>query len=336
MRNSFRYSAAGPLAGCLCAWLLLFGVAAQGAGRGEMVAGHTRESTAITFKLNSQPVLTYNFAPTQYKPYVSELYTPGGLNVLRDAPVDHHHHHGLMYGIKVNGINFWEEISGSGVQRVLETVTTSLKTNRLPGAVIRQKLAWLPAADAFLPASKTQPLLIEHRTLTVTVDPERGETALLWHAVFDVPGRTNEVILSGSSYHGLGMRFPAEFDPVAIHLSPGGNPDFTTERHVVDTHPWQAVLYPAGASSGKSATVAIFGSSSNTRGQPAFFSMRAPFSYLSATQALDKEPLVYRSGDRFELSYLIVANSGLLTIQQLRDLARRTSTLGFATGNDQP
>ena len=35
-----------------------------------------------------------------------------GENLLRDAPHDHLHHHALMYGIRVNGVNFWEETPG--------------------------------------------------------------------------------------------------------------------------------------------------------------------------------------------------------------------------------
>lgn len=49
--------------------------------------------------------------------YVAEFSPPDGGNVLRDAPPDHPHHHGLMYAVKVNGLSFWEEISGSNFPR---------------------------------------------------------------------------------------------------------------------------------------------------------------------------------------------------------------------------
>ena len=42
----------------------------------------------------------------QFKPYVRELYSLNGVNLLRDAPADHLHHHGLMYTIRVNDLNF--------------------------------------------------------------------------------------------------------------------------------------------------------------------------------------------------------------------------------------
>ncbi len=62
----------------------------------------------------------YAFATNQFKPYVRELYTLRGENVLRDAPPDHLHHHGLMYAVWVNGINFWEERGAPGFEQHVE------------------------------------------------------------------------------------------------------------------------------------------------------------------------------------------------------------------------
>ena len=46
----------------------------------------------------------------QGKADVNQLFSPAGVEVLRDAPPDHLHHHGLMYGVTVNGVNYWEEV----------------------------------------------------------------------------------------------------------------------------------------------------------------------------------------------------------------------------------
>ena len=67
-----------------------------------------------------QPLLRYAFNPREATPYVAEFSAPGGRNILWDAPSDHLHHHALMYAIKVNGLNFWEEVPGNGVERVVE------------------------------------------------------------------------------------------------------------------------------------------------------------------------------------------------------------------------
>jgi hypothetical protein len=44
---------------------------------------------------------------------------------------------------------------------------------------------------------------------------------------------------------------------------------------------------------GHPATIALAGHPANARGDATYFSMLTPFAYLSATQALDKEPLSY-------------------------------------------
>jgi hypothetical protein len=53
------------------------------------------------------------------------------------------------------------------------------------------------------------------------------------------------------------------------------------------------------------ATVAVFGHPDNVRGDATFFTMKTPFAYLAATQGLDREPLVYRGGQKFTVKYLI-------------------------------
>ena len=85
-------------------------------------------------------LMVYSMAPEKYKPYVKELYSLKGLNLLRDAPHDHLHHHALMYGIRVNGLNFWEETSGCGIQRPAQTgkPELSVSADGLPRATLRQ------------------------------------------------------------------------------------------------------------------------------------------------------------------------------------------------------
>ncbi len=286
-----------------------------------ITATPSHEDTRITLQFRSRPVMVYEFSPSKYKPYVKELCTTKGKNVLLDAPPDHLHHHSLMYGIKVNGVNFWEETSGSGVQRVVRTepVDSSPGRSSLPQAVLRQELLWVPAADAFLPLSNSPALLVEHRTLTLNVDEARQEVALLWHSRFRVGTSTNTVVLTGSTYHGLGIRFLRELDPVAVHFTAEGRPDLGENRQETKVYPWEAVAFDAP---GNPVTFAVFGSSKNARGNPHFFSMRTPFAYLSATQGLDQEPLVYRSGDQFEISYLITLYPATKGVEALTARAR--------------
>jgi hypothetical protein len=252
----------------------------------------------------SQKLLVYAFSPTKFKPYVKELYTLKGQNLLRDAPHDHLHHHALMYAIKVNGLNFWEEISGSGVEKVVQSPPPELGTSPtgLPQARITQVIHWVAPQDAFLPDSASLALLVERRTLTLTVNEAEQEVALQWKGEFEVGAKTNQVTLTGSTYFGLGVRFPQELDPLAAHLNQGGKPDLNDNKQDVSQHAWGSVSF---AVPGKPATLAIFGHPGNPAGQARYFTMRTPFAYLSATQGLDQQPLVYRPGERWTVNYLV-------------------------------
>ena len=54
-------------------------------------------------------------------------------------------------------------------------------------------------------------------------------------------------------------------------------------------------------------------------GRNTFFTMTEPFTYLSATQSLDKAPLEYRPGDRFSLDYLVLAYPSIRTPAQIEE-----------------
>jgi len=67
---------------------------------------------------------------------------------------------------------------------------------------------------------------------------------------------------------------------------------------------------------GQPLTVAMFGRPSNA-GPSVFFSMLNGFAYLSATQALDLHPLVYRTGDQFQIDYLVTVCDRTQTAAEL-------------------
>ncbi|HRZ93602.1 MAG TPA: PmoA family protein [Candidatus Paceibacterota bacterium] len=261
-----------------------------------------RQATRWTIAYEGRPILVYEFDPGKFKPYVRELRTLDGHNILRDAPHDHLHHHALMYGIKVNGLNFWEETSGAGVQLPVHTAPPEFGRDAQgrPQAALRQRIHWVASADAFLPLTNQPALLIEDRMLVLTVDAAASEVALLWAGDFAVGNAAPEVALSGANYHGLGIRFREDLDAGARHFHDRGPIDLAGTRQDVSRHPWAGVELE---SPGFSAVLTLSGSADNRRGDPVFFSMKRPFAYLSATEGLDAEPLVYRAGDRWRLAY---------------------------------
>jgi len=324
------YGRCGRMANLAVALTLLLaapGFVQHVAAAGLAVTESASRPTEWTLAYEGKTVMVYAFDPQKFKPYVKALSSPDGHEVLRDSPFDHLHHHALMYGIRVNGVNFWEETAGCGVQKVVECPPPVAEPGRggLQQARVTQLLYWLAPEDAFLPNTNAQPLLIERRTLVLTIDPARHETALHWHSAFEVGSKTNQVTLGGANYHGLGMRFLKELDPVAVHLAPEGPLDLANNRQEVTPHPWEAVLFDLP---GKTATIALFGAESNARGNAHYFAMKTPFAYLSATQHLDQEPLVYRHGEHFELSYLITLCSGLKTAESLTERSRQWRSSG--------
>lgn len=265
-----------------------------------------RQSTEWVVNYQQQRLLVYEFDPVKFKPFVKELAPLGGANILRDAPPDHPHHHGLMYAIAVNGLNFWGDTSGNGVQKPVLSPPPELgaSPDGLPQATIRQTIHWLAPTDAFLPNSPKNALLIEERTLVLTVNEAAREVALQWKSAFEVGGKTNTVALNatGHNYLGLGMRFLQELDPLAEQFNPDGRPDLTGRKQDLSPHAWSAVSFDRP---GAAATIALFDHPSNVRSPALFFTMKQPFAYVSATQALDKEPLVHHSGDHWQVNYLV-------------------------------
>ena len=289
------------LLGCLCASLPAAVPAPHGTS---LVLESKGPPTECTVFYQRQKLMVYASDPQKFKPYVKELYTVKGDNLLRDAPADHLHHHALMYGIRVNGLNFWEETAGNGVQKPVRWLRqeTGLNPEGLPQVTLCQLLHWVSPQEAFLADTSPAALLVERRTLVLTVNEAQQEVALHWKSEFQVGPKTNQVVLTGANYHGLGLRFLQELDPLAVHVNSGNTPDLGGNKQDVSRHPWGSVSFDLPA---KPVTVALFGHPANARGDAWFFTMRTPFAYLSATQELNQEPLVYHTGDTFALNYLV-------------------------------
>ena len=250
-----------------------------------------------------QKLLVYAFARDQFKPYVKEFYTLKGDNVLRDAPADHLHHHGLMFAIRVNGVNFWEERNEPGHEKSVKLLShsTSKDAQGRAQAAFSQLIHWVMDKDKALADTAPAALLVERRTITLTVDDAQQEVAMRWHADFEVGRGAQKVTLTGSSYNGLGLRLPQAFDHVARHQNSEGAPYSTEQRGDVTPAKWSAVSHPV---EGHDLMIALFGSPAN-KGETRFFTMLNDFAYLAGTQNLEKAPLAYSAGDKFSLDYLL-------------------------------
>jgi hypothetical protein len=212
-----------------------------------------------------------------------------------------------MYAIKVNGTTFWEEPPDSGIQKPIGMISRELGITKagLPQASFSHMIHWLDKG-AKESTNSANAWLIERRTLTLTVDEQDQEVALQWEAMFQVGQAATQVVLAGDNYNGLGMRFRKELGWFTTHSNARNGPDLRSAAYDVSQARWSAVTFSALL---HTIAVALFGDPANARGDAYFFTMLKPFTYLSATQGIDTQPLKYSQGETFSLRYLITVYS---------------------------
>lgn len=285
-------------------------------GRSDFRVALREDDGLLDITYRDRRLMRYAFATNQFKPYVRELFTLEGENLLLDAPADHLHHHGLMYAIRVNGANFWEEAVKPGYQKTVELSSPAVTRSAagLPQVSFTHLIHWIPFENRAAPTTASCALLIERRTLTLSVNEAEKEVSLQWSAHFQVGPGADKVVLDGAAYHGLGLRLSRSFDRDAVHFNAENAPYPTQGTGDVVAARWAAVSHQLG---GHDVTVALFGQAAPSEKPSFFFSMVRPFAYLSATQGLDKAPLHYSAGDQFSVRYLLAVYSDRKTPQFL-------------------
>ncbi|MGZ5516187.1 MAG: DUF6807 family protein [Limisphaerales bacterium] len=257
----------------------------------------------LEIQYRNQRLLVYAFGPGQYKPYVRELYTLHGENVLRDAPADHLHHHGLMYAVKVNGENFWEEADKPGVQKSVKLLEHKIGRSKSgqPQAEFTQLIHWLAFTNRNVADSAKAALVIETRRLVLSVDETNKEVALEWSSQFEAGKNVGKLTLHGTQYNGLGFRMPKSCDLVVQFQNSKQAPYAGADSRNVIAANWSSISGPVD---GLNVMAVLFSNAANA-GTNRFFSLAKPFAYLSATQGLDLQPIEFSAGDHWVLEYLL-------------------------------
>ena len=255
-----------------------------------------QDQATVSIFDGDRPVLRYRFTNVPLKPYADELFSPAGVQVLRDSPHDHQHHHGLMYALTVDGVDFWGEV-GEGFGKEKHKSRTDFKSlvrNGIGRAGFVHELNWVgPASD--------KPLLIERRTIAVLKDDDLGATLVEWRMSLQTPPGKDAISLTGHHYFGLGMRFVESMDSGGRFFNADDKPgDVVRGDERLTASKWCA--YSAKAN-GKPVTVAIFDHPDNLRYPARMFTMAKPFAYLSATLNEWKEPVVVKAGEPLNLRY---------------------------------
>ena len=272
--------------------------------------------SSFTIRDGTRTVLEYRTTASPMKPYVRELSTPSGVQILRDSPADHKHHHGLMFALGVNGVDFWGEEAGTGTQKPRSSLNMTGSFLDASCTKLIQTLDWIDAHG--------KKLLVERREVGV-VSPKMPTpvTLVVWNTELSTAEGIDAVKLDGHHYYGLGMRFLKSMDTGGRFFNSAKRPGEVvrgSERLVAAK--WCA--YTAKAD-GKPVTVAIFDHPSNPRYPNKMFTMSSPFAYLSATLNLWKEPLVLKAGAKLKLSYAIAAWDGETPAEQIESLYEKWS-----------
>ncbi len=274
------------------------------------------KGTNETVSVNSagRPVLEYQLAPKPKKSYVSKLFSPAGVQILRDAPQDHLHHHSLMFAVAVDGVDFWSENETCGIQKPVATPDIkSASHDGQSSATIVHRLEWMAPNGSDV-------LLIESRTVEVLKNKKPGPPVLVWKCRLSPPPGTKSVTLTGSTYFGLGARFVESMD------SDGSFQNADGKTGVEDTNDKQSAwcAYSAKAD-GRPVTIAIFDCPKNPRHPATWFTMDSNFAYLAATLDLSKRPLVVDADKPLELRYGVVLWDGQVSKDQIDAIYREFS-----------
>ena len=266
-----------------------------------------QETVAIS--AGDRNILQYRFAGVPYKPYLAVFRTPAGVNVLRDAPSDHLHHHSLMFAVSVDGVNFWEEHNDPG--RQAHRTIQKLAQQTTQTAAFVEQIDWV-----YPKTEKT--LLTESRTIETYSQAELGASLLTWQSRFTPPAGASSATLTGSNYFGLGLRFLKSMDTGGTfqNADAGTGVEGTHEKR----SDWCA--YTAKAD-GRLVTVAMFDHPKNERHPATWFTMDKGFAYLSNTLNLSKQPLAIKRGQPLTLRYGVALWDGSASTKKINDLYQR-------------
>ncbi len=254
----------------------------------------------VTMEVRGHTIATYRATPSPNRPFLRELWTPGGVQILRDSPHDHKHHHGLMFALSVDGLDFWcdEPTSGRQVPKTLEDVQPG-------GAPATSRIAFTQPLDWVAPGGTVS--LRERRTITAFSGPKIDATLLTWRSILSVPG-DKPVKLGGSDFSGLGTRFVVSMDGKGKFFNSEGHESSTPgpdgqaiDNKRVTQSTWCA--YTATADD-KLVTIAVFHHPKNP--SPHYFChlhILRGFAFLTAALGVDQKPIEVKPGAPLDLRF---------------------------------
>lgn len=157
---------------------------------------------SATFKAGEKTAGLY-VLNDRFKPYFAQLNAPAGHNVVLVSPGDHRHHKGLMYALRAEDLNFWEEEPGTGHCGVQEIVST-----RAVNSGIEQEILWREEGGHLETYREIRSITCEAKGPGFSWTWTTNRTALRDHKLIQSEwahaAQDGRVI----NYHGIGIRPP--------------------------------------------------------------------------------------------------------------------------------
>ena len=125
-------------------------------------------------------LLEYRCRNRPIKPYVRQLFTPGGVQILRDSPGDHKHHHALMFAVKADNVDFWGEAAECRHRKVAVDRIVEIECSRRHRSKPSSRKSSIGSIR-----KPTKPLVQEVRRIEAFASPELKATLLSWHSTLE-------------------------------------------------------------------------------------------------------------------------------------------------------
>ena len=269
------------------------------------------DESALRIGPPGRPALVYRRGTDGLKPYVQSLVTPGGVELLRDEPPGHEHHHGLMLAVGVDDVDFWgeryAEIPG---RQSADSEQWAWQGWDWPSgaASLSSRVQWTDPRDGSVRLEEARWLICRPGTGPAPLE-------LTWISVLSVPQGRERAALWGRAYFGLGLRFAEPFERAGCFFNSDGAEGVVVrgdER--LTAARWCAYTAEVG---GRTVTVAMFDHPQNPRHPARFFTMADPFAYLSATLDLAEHPLELTPAEPIELAWGLAAWDAPVTPEEI-------------------
>lgn len=255
-------------------------------------------------------IATWQRVANPKKPYVAQLFAPGGNDrgLLDNSPRDHVHHHGLMLALGADGSDFWTEV---GVPNV--GLQEPVKSTPFPGGDgFCQTLRWI--------SHDGNHLLDEMRTVRVRAAGTGLDAVhwLDWESTIRPAAGRESVKLWGRHYFGLGMRFLPEWSDKGRFLWQNTEGQLNVRGdEKLTPGAWCAATLDSDKSD---VTVLMLNHPGNPR-PGVWFTMAKPFCYLSASYDLEKNPAVLKQGESWTLRHSIAVIAKPADARELERIA---------------